>query len=167
MVGTIILISAFVFAAMVLFLLEILTPSFGLFGAMGVLSLAGAVWQGFSLNSITGWAVMTGVVVVAPVYVVAMIKILPNTALGRHVFLAKAPDGIGEGTPEADKYDALVGKTGTAESVLRPSGAVRVDDMRVIATAESGMIDKGQAVKVVRASATNVIVRPVSQNQQT
>jgi len=52
-----------------------------------------------------------------------------------------------------------VGRTGMAETLLRPSGAIRVDGKRIIALSESGIITKGQPVKVVRAGGSNVIVR--------
>jgi membrane-bound serine protease (ClpP class) len=55
----------------------------------------------------------------------------------------------------------LLGREGVAETLLRPSGAVRIDDRRIIASAESGLIEKGTAVKVVRVTGNDVVVRRI------
>jgi membrane-bound serine protease (ClpP class) len=44
----------------------------------------------------------------------------------------------------------LVGKTGLAESVLRPSGKVVIEDEIYDAVSEYGFIDKGQKVRVIK-----------------
>ena len=64
------------------------------------------------------------------------------------------------GTPDADAMSSLIGKIGVAETILRPTGAVRIEGRRVTAAAESGIIDKGAAVKVVSTDGTSVVVRP-------
>ena len=48
-----------------------------------------------------------------------------------------------------------------AETTLRPSGAIRIDKKRVIATAETGFIEEGATVKIVKAVGMNVVVREV------
>ncbi len=45
---------------------------------------------------------------------------------------------------------SLVGKTGTAFTVLRPSGKIEVEDDIYDATALTGYIDKGEAIRVVK-----------------
>jgi len=46
----------------------------------------------------------------------------------------------------------LVGETGIAATSLRPSGKVMIDDELYDAVAESGFIDKGKEIKVIRFS---------------
>ena len=147
-------------AALVLIVVEILTPTFGTLGLLAVVALAGAVWQAFTLSSAAGWGVLIGIVLLMPAYLVLLVRWLPRTSLGRRgVFLGKVESVVGEGTPEARTHESLLGKTGRAETALRPSGAVRIDGRRVPASAESGMIDRGQWVRVVRAGGMNVVVR--------
>ena len=160
--GDVLLIVALILAGMVLFLLEILTPMFGLLAAMALGALAVAVWRAFVVHPVFGWTLTIILLVLIPVYLVLLVKWLPRTRLGRNVFLrlkGQAPGG--EGTPEAEKYAALVGRSGVAETVLRPSGTVRIDRQRLIALSESGVIRKGRTVKVISAAATNIIVREV------
>lgn len=159
--GTVILIIALIVMAMVLILLEILTPSFGLLGIMGAIALLGAVLAGFSLHASVGWVLLVGFVVVTPVYIVVLVKWLPSSSLGRTVFLGKAPDGSGEGTPKAAGFEALVGSEGVAATDLRPAGKIQIDGQRIEARAESTMIDRDTPVRVIGATGTEVIVREI------
>ncbi|MDY7011562.1 MAG: NfeD family protein [Planctomycetota bacterium] len=147
-----------IIAALVLFLLEICTPTFGVLAAMGVAALVAAVWLCFTLSSVAGMVLLIILLVTVPIYLVFLVRFLPRTPLGRKLFLKKASDPS-SATPEAEDNETLIGKTGLAESLLRPTGAIRIDGRRVIATAESGMIEKGEKVKVIRATGMNVVVR--------
>jgi len=150
---------ALVVAAMVMFALEIVTPMFGLLAALGVAALAGAVWIGFNIDSTVGLLMIIACIVLTPAYLVAAVKLLPRTPLGRRLFLAKARRGSADATPEAGQHKELIGKTGTAETSLRPSGAVRIDGKRIIALSEAGTISRGEKVKVVRSEGFNIVVR--------
>ena len=44
----------------------------------------------------------------------------------------------------------MIGKEGTAHSVLRPAGKVLIEDDIYDATALTGFIDKGSSVRVVK-----------------
>ncbi len=150
-----------VVAGMVLFGLEILTPTFGVLAGLAVGALVGSVWVCYTRISPVGAIVLfVALVVIMPVYLAMLVKLLPKTPLGKRLFLRKAKQP-GTGVPEAAEHEALVGHTGTAETLLRPTGAVRIDGQRVIASAESGLIDKGATVKIVRAEGMTVIVREV------
>lgn len=162
MIQTLLIVAAMLLAAMVLFGLEICTPTFGVLGAAGVAALAGAVWQAFTIGPTFGAATVLGVLIATPAYLVLLVRILPRTPLGRRLFLRKATGGTAEAVPDSEQLDALVGQTGTTETLLRPAGAVRVGGRRLIALSESGLIAKGSAVKVIKISGGNLIVRKVS-----
>lgn len=157
--GPILLIVLLILAALVISLFEILTPSFGILGALALGCIGLAVYLAWGLSQTFGIVLIVATVVAAPFYLVFLIRWLPTTALGQRVFLKRIEVGVGEGTPEAEALEAMIGKTGTAETLLRPSGAIRVDGKRVVALSESGMIDKGQTVKVIKAGLANVTVR--------
>ena len=161
MTGTIILIIALIAMAMVLFLLEILTPSLGLLAIMGVIALVGAVVAGFSIHAALGWSLLVAFVILTPVFIVMMVKWLPSSRLGKKVFLGKAPDGSGEGTPKAAGLKALIGSAGGAATDLRPAGKLRIAGRRIEARAESTMIDCDRHVRVIDATGTEVVVREI------
>ena len=152
-----------IIAAMVLFLLEIVTPFFGILAAMAVGSLVAAIWLTFTISSVAGLIFIVAVVFFIPAYLTIVVRLLPRSPLGRLLFLGKARRATGDGTPEASTYAALVGKEGVTETVLRPTGAVRVEGKRVIGSAESGMIGKGRRVRVLRASGMNIVVRQIDE----
>jgi membrane-bound ClpP family serine protease len=158
--GTMIaLIVLLILAGMVLILFELLTPTFGPLAAMGLAALVAAVWIGFRLSTTTGVALLLAEVVLVPAYVVFLVRALPRLPGAKKLFLEKVPSLTATGTPDAQAMELLVGKTGTAETQLRPSGAVRVEGRRFVAVAESGIIQKGTAVKVISASGMNLVVR--------
>ena len=150
---------ALILAGMVFLLLEIITPTFGLLAVLGIASFAGAVAVAFAISPVLGVIMTAGLLFLVPAYLVITVKFLPKSPLGRRLFLRGARNATGEATPEASEHKSLVGKTGVAESILRPTGAVRIEGKRVIASAESGMINRGAKIKVVRTSGTNIIVR--------
>jgi len=159
--GTIATIVALLLAGLVLLLLEVLTPAFGLLAAGAIAALAAAVWVSFTLSSELGMVMIVAAVVGVPAYLVCLVKVLPKTRLGRRLFLRKAAKATGQGTPEAGELKRLIGRTGRAETPLRPSGAVRIDGRRLIAIAESGMIEQDTTVRVIGAGGTELIVRPI------
>jgi len=57
--------------------------------------------------------------------------------------------------------EALVGKEGIAETVLRPSGKVRLDGVTYDATAEGAWISPGAKVKVLEVQSTGLLVRTI------
>jgi membrane-bound serine protease (ClpP class) len=67
-----------------------------------------------------------------------------------------------EGFTSANKiYSSMIGKTGTAYSMLRPSGKVMIDDEVYDATALSSFIESGSPVEVVSYQTGQLFVRKV------
>ena len=77
---------------------------------------------------------------------------LGNLALNRNLKMEDGFLGV-ESQPKE-----LVGKTGIADSVLRPSGKVIVDGEIYDAKSEYGLIDKGSQIKVIRYETGQVYV---------
>ncbi len=159
---TVALIVLCMLAGMVLVLFELLTPTFGPLAAMGLAAFGGAIWLSFNASATAGWTMLAVVIVGLPLYVWFLVRALPHLPGGRALFLKPQPKSTAQGAPDADEHKAMIGKTGTAETMLRPAGAVRIDGKRVNAQAESGVIDAGETVKVIAADMGNVIVRRVS-----
>ncbi|MCB1236941.1 MAG: hypothetical protein KDM91_17870 [Verrucomicrobiae bacterium] len=73
----------------------------------------------------------------------------------REMVLKETLAGAGTDRPA----DRRIGQVGEALTDLRPSGRVRIEGERVDAVAESGVIEKGAAVRVVGTDMSGVIVR--------
>lgn len=150
-----------ILAAMILGLFELLIPSFGLITAAAIACVCGAIYIAFTISPTFGLAMVAFCVIAAPLYIVAVIRFLPRTSVGRRLFLKAVPPATGSGTPDVDQFKQLVGKTGTADTSLRPSGIVVIDGQRIQASAEAGLVARGATVKVVAAQGFNVIVRKI------
>jgi membrane-bound serine protease (ClpP class) len=161
MTFTIAIIVACILAAMIFFLFEFLTPTFGPLAVMGLISLCGAVWAAYTISPTV--AIVLGVAMgpVTLIYIIILLKVVPKTRFGRKLFLDKVSDVAASGAPAAAELAAMIGKTALAETTLRPGGAVRVNGRRVHARAQIGMIEKGQQVLIVSTSGNEVIVRPM------
>lgn len=157
------LIIALLIAGLVLLTLEMMTPMFGLFITLGVGCLIAAVVLAFiNISPVFGVVLIVAIVILVPMYMYFVARKLPNAPLSKKLFLGRMPEAsAGAGTPESAEHENLVGKSGVAETTLRPSGAIRIEGQRVIASAESGMIEEGTTVKVIRATGMNVVVRAV------
>ncbi len=74
----------------------------------------------------------------------------PNRLFGSLALETSARQSDGFISFDTEKLIALVGKTGTAHTVLRPSGKVLIDGEVYSAVAETGFITKGSAITVRR-----------------
>ena len=147
-------------------------PGFGVPGIIGVLFIfAGLVlslinnvdfnFEGVEMKGV-GVAVMTVVVGIFGGFVLALY-------LGNKLFTAKSGpfknlslntiQDIAEGYSNVDaSFLQLKGKTGVAQTVLRPGGKVIIDAEIYDAVAESGFIDRNEAVLVTRVGTSQLYV---------
>ena len=163
---TALLITGLVVVAMMFYFFELLTPSFGIMTALGTASFGTAIFLGFRTSTVLGIFMVAAFVIGVPAYFAMLIRVLPRSSAGRKLFLRKTGNDTSAGVPELTMNMQLVGKTGVAETQLRPSGAVRIEGRRVIGLAESGIIDKGSTVKVIDVSGSNIIVRAVGESKR-
>jgi len=77
-------------------------------------------------------------------------KLLTSSTFGAKIALQTTEDAaLGYISVEATLGE-LIGQTGTASTVLRPSGKITIDDEEYDAVAETGYIDKGSEIQVSR-----------------
>ena len=65
-----------VIAGFVLFLLELLTPSFGVFTVLGLIALGTAVYLSFTISPILGIVMIVALVFAVPTYFILLVKII-------------------------------------------------------------------------------------------
>ena len=141
-----------------LLLMEICTPSFGLFTGLALTSFITAVVFAFMISSFTGFMVMVGIVVATPFYLNYLVKLLPKTPIGKYLMLPKLSKEISNAVPEYGEFENLVGKIGVAETLLRPAGTISIDSKRYPARAQLSIIQPGQKVRIVQASSNDLLV---------
>lgn len=153
------LIVILLFGGLMLIVLEIMIPSFGILGLLSVTSFAGAVYIGFLVSSTIGYILAAAILILVPIYIMLLVKKLPGSRVGRGIFLTVAPPTQGQGSKTEAELSGLVGQEGQAETPLKPFGAVRISGKRYTASADSGFIEQGSRVIVVRFDGLDIIVR--------
>lgn len=86
------------------------------------------------------------------------IKLVPQTAFGKRMFLHETQAGVRAQTTVAPQ---LIGRSGVAKTVLRPAGVAEVDGKRLDVVAESGMIASGEPITVIAVQENRIVVRKV------
>lgn len=144
----------------VLIILELFIPSNGILTLLAVACLAFGLVGCFLVNFLLGFVVTLITIACLPIFIVAMVRIWPNTWIGKRIAIKTAEKAVpGNSIPDASKLDKLVGQLGQAITDLRPVGAVMFDANRVDCVAETGQIDAGSKVTVIRVEGVRVVVR--------
>jgi membrane-bound ClpP family serine protease len=140
--------------AVVLLVGELLLPTHGILGLMGLICLAGAIGATFYINRWLGLGVFLAAVVASPFVWAVGLRIWERSPVGRRVLLppTEAPRQV---------IPVKLGQVGTAFSEMRPMGEVDFDDHRMEAISERGIIRAGQKVKVVNVTNGIPTVRAV------
>ncbi len=145
-------------------------PGFGVPGILGIVFILAGLTLSMTGNmglDFTGIA-LTGVIKSFFIVVIAMFlslilsfyfskKIFTSTIFG-HLALdseQRREDGF---TSSDNTYKSMVGKTGEAFTVLRPSGKVKIGDDIFDATAEAGYIDRGDKIRVTGYQTSQLFV---------
>jgi membrane-bound serine protease (ClpP class) len=160
----------------ILLVIEIfIIPGFGIAGAGGLLlvitslltSLIGNVGLDFpSFAQITSaiWT-MAITLVLFIVLLFSLGRYLPKSSrFGRMVLVPEL--GSISGYTSADTHDELMGQTGQALTVLRPSGVAVIGGQRVDVVSQGDFIPQGTAVQVVQVQGSRVEVRTLNTIQE-
>jgi membrane-bound serine protease (ClpP class) len=85
-------------------------------------------------------------------------RLFTSHAFG-HLALKKTQQK-GEGyTSASSVYQSMIGREGLAYTTLRPAGKVMIDNELFDATARTGLIDKGETIRVVGYSSAQLVVK--------
>ena len=155
----ILIVSLFILAG-VLIVLELFIPSQGVLTIVAAACLIFGIVECFLVSQLLGLIVVIVTAVTLPVFIIAMVRIWPDTWIGKRVAIRKAQKAIPGGSiPDAGELDRLLGQTGQTITDLRPVGAVMFGDERVDCVAETGQIDKGSEITVIHVEGVRVVVR--------
>ena len=162
------------FAGLILLALEIFViPGFGVAGVLGILfiilgltlSLVKSVPTNFPLNLPDGNSFTRALSIVVGCIIASIA--LSFYLWGRFMKSTMFSKVSVQSSMTADKgfvgvdmtTQALVGREGIAHTILRPSGKVEIDGNIYDATAQTGFIDKGEKIVVVKYETAQLFVR--------
>jgi membrane-bound serine protease (ClpP class) len=143
--------------------IELFVPAAGLIGAAGIISMITATVLAYVYHGKTAGTVMLACLLLGtPIVLWVGLKAFPRTFVGKRLILKKS-FGSEEGYTSytSEKYEDLDGKEGTSLTMLRPSGMVRIEDKKYSVVTGGELIEKNQAVRVVKVEGSRIVVRKV------
>ncbi len=143
---------------------EVFVPSFGLIAVCAISCIAGGVAIFFKHSPAAGWCGIAVAIVMIPSVLVFAYKIFPKTSFGKTVLLDGPKRQKGDAIIDIDEISALLGQKGITTTPLRPVGMCDISGKRLECVAESGYVDKGKAVEVIKVEGTQLTVREVVKN---
>jgi membrane-bound serine protease (ClpP class) len=160
MLTTVIILAVF---GIVMIAMEVILPG-GVLGVFGVLSIGAslvliAISPELSSIGTDGRLILGGGVILASILLLALwLKFFTRASFVKKHLL----DGEIDGTKTYDKYLDLLDQIGIAETDLRPAGKARLSGRKHDVLAETGMIESGTNVRVVKVEGSRVVVRAAS-----
>jgi membrane-bound ClpP family serine protease len=141
-------------AGVVLLVAELLLPTHGVLGILGLLCVGGALIVVFRINRWVGLGVFLACILASPFLFNIAMNLWAKSPVGRKVILQ--PVGAARTVPTI-----TVGQTGTAVTALRPIGECDFGEQRLEAMSELGIIHPGKKVKIVSINNGRPTVRAV------
>ena len=143
-----------------MFIVEMFTPGFGVAGGLGIASFAAIVVMQFLANSVTAALIVTAVLVLLlAIIIVLFIRSFQKGAISRSKLINNTAVE-GDSSPVIkEKGMSLVGKTGKAVTALRPSGIAEIDGVRMNVSTYGNFIDPGKEIVVAAVEGLNVFVK--------
>ena len=138
---------------------EVLFPSLGLLSLLATAALLAAVLVAFGESSATGVKFLVAAALLVPAAILLGLKLFPSSPMGRYMV---SPGLSFEGEAATDARDrAAIGRDGTVESALRPTGIARIDGRRVDVVTRGELLEPGTRVRVVVVSGNRLIVAAI------
>lgn len=141
-------------AGVLLLAADIFVSSFIMAGVGAVAMIGGCyvAYQDFGALAAAGAAVCALVLLASTVYF--ELFVLPKTRLGRGLVVEGTSGTKGQPLVDSD----VIGKQGTADTTLAPSGYVVIGGRRFEAFSRSGHVAKGEALQVIGVDNFRLIV---------
>ena len=154
------LFAVFLFVACAaLIVAEVFIPSGGILSVCALACVAGGIVICFNFGAVAGWISILVAVVMIPSLLAGAYRVLPKTRFGRQVILARPVRQRGDAIADTAELAQMLGQAGKVVTPLRPVGTCSFAGHRVECVAESGYVEKGKAVKVIRVEGTQLTVR--------
>ena len=141
-----------------LIIVEVFLPGFGLPGICGILLVgAGIVIAGFNFGAVTAVGILLVLIAVLAVLISCVLRHVANGGGSSKLFLRDAQE-----MSEGEDMKVLIGRSGVAKSMLRPSGIGDFDGVRLNVVTEGGYVETGMPIQIVGVEGNRIIVRSMS-----
>lgn len=145
----------------VLLLVEVFMPGFGIPGISGCALLgAGVVMTWIQFGAKVGLGVTVIVLALLAILISIAMRSVAKGKLGKSEFVLN-DDMSSERDEASDDMLSLIGEIGEVSTVLRPVGVAEFECGRLNVMTEGEYIERGAKVKITRVDGTNVFVKKV------
>lgn len=152
----------FFLLGVVLMVLEVFTPGFGVPGISGIISEIVAIV--ITYNTHGGLAAFGMTIVILALIAIAISIILKSAASGRlskSGFILNEREKPEEGYISTQDAQVFLGKEGYAKTVLRPTGIAEFDGVRLDVVTEGEFVEVNTLVKIEKVEGARIVVRGV------
>lgn len=141
--------------ALLLFFFEIVVPG-GILALIGACLILAACVVAFNIyGAMAALVTFVGSLVVSLLLLYIEFKILPKTKYGKRLFLLRAQKATSL-KPQAG--EDIIGQSGETITTMAPTGTVLIDGEKYEAFSQSGLLEKGMPVVVVKQDSFRLIV---------
>lgn len=146
-------------AAFVLAVFECFIPSGGFLAVLTLAALVASVACALSTQSVAGFVYFGVMLVGVPILLRWLIAWFPRSPMGRRLMLQPENDPALKPSEQTLRLRRCIGRRGVAVSRMMPGGVVEVNGERIDATSDSGPLEGGEEVIIVRIDGPRVVVR--------
>ena len=137
-----------------LIIVEVFLPGFGLPGISGIALIGtGIVIAGIHYGAVTAVGFLLVIIAILAVLISWVLRQAAKGAKSK-LFLQDAQE-----MNHSEDMKVLIGRTGVAKSMLRPSGIGDFDGVRLNVVTEGGFIESGAAIRIVNVDGNRILVR--------
>ncbi|MGF1656130.1 MAG: NfeD family protein [Verrucomicrobiales bacterium] len=154
MFSTLVILTA---AGLLMIIIELFIPGM-IMGILGVICLVVACVFAFTeFGPEVGTLFAIGSVVACIILFFVWMKVFPHSPFGKIFTLGASVGGGGEARRK--EMGEVMGKTGEAITLLRPTGVALIEGKRIDVVAEADLIQPGAKVEVIAIDGLRVIVK--------
>lgn len=153
------------FIGIVLCCIECFVPGFGVFGISGTVFCLFSVIFTLIVGGQYAWIQFLYMIVILAVVLTTVVLIAVKSA--KYGLISKSPlvntDVVlpPNYASNSQNYAYLVGKTGKAETILKPVGKVTIEEETYQVTTEGEYVEKGAEVSVVKVDGSSIMVKKI------
>ncbi len=137
--------------------IEILTPSIGLFAGIGVICVLYSFIMALGGDTTAVYLLIVSLIA-AVILFGFIVKKLPSSKLWSKVVL-KDMETSKQGYTSAADYQHLIGKFGVIVTELRPAGTALIENQKFDVISEGSYIEKGAKVEVIAVFGSRIVVK--------
>ncbi|MBO2516360.1 MAG: hypothetical protein CW338_03670 [Clostridiales bacterium] len=154
-----ILIIACLLGGVSLVVLEVFLPGFGLPGISGCILLTASIVLSFIYHGSTvGLIVLFAALALCAVSLTFSLRSASKGKLSKSALILKNEE---ESAADENDNSALLGKEGTALTVLRPAGMAEFEGVKTNVVSDGEYIEKGARVVISQIEGARIVVKPL------